>query len=302
MCAAGGFKLTKFISNRIEVLNAIPEEDRRTEVKDCDLLGGKLPVARSLGVLWNTESDIFGFKVVLENKPLTRRGMLSALSSIYDPLGFVAPFILKVKSIIQQLCKGSTDWDAPAPAPIEDEWLKWMKMLPALENIIKVRRCFKPDNFGKVIDCSLHYFSDACEFGYGQATYLRMVDDKGKIHCSLVMGKARVTPMKYVSIPRIELTAAVLSVKIAVMLRKELKLEQKIKEMFWTDSEVVLGYLKNDAKRFKVFVANRIQTIKNHTNINEWNYVSSKENPADDGSRGLNSTKSGKVKRWFEGP
>ena len=257
-----------------------------------------LPVERSLGV---TESGIIGFKVVLENKPLTRRGMLSALSSIYDPLGFVAPFILKGKSIIQQLCKGSTDWDAPVPALIADERLKWTNMLPALENI-KLCRCFKPDNFRKVVDCSLHYFSDACEFGYGQATYLCMVDDKGKIHCSLVMGKARVTPMKYVSIPRIELTAAVLSVKIAVMLRKELKLEQKIKEMFWTDSEVVLGYLKNDAKRFKVFVANRIQTIKNHTNINEWNYVSSKENPADDGSRGLNSTKSGKVKRWFEGP
>ena len=120
-------------------------------------------------------------------------------------------------------------------------------MLPALENI-KVRRCYKLENFGKVIDCSLHYFSDACGFGYGQATYLHMVDDIGKIHCSLVMGKARATPLKYVSIPRIELTAAVLSVNIAVTLRKELKFEQKIKEMFWTDSEVVLGYLKNNAK------------------------------------------------------
>ena len=103
-----------------------------------------------------------------------------------------------------------------------------------------MKRCFIPPTFGKIKDCSLHYFYDACGKRYGQVTYLRAVDGKGRVHCSLVMEKARVAPLKYITIPRIELVAATLSVKVSVMLRKEFQIPIT-REIFWTGSEAVLG-------------------------------------------------------------
>ena len=125
-----------------------------------------------------------------------------------------------------------------------------------LENL-KMKQFFKPSKFGKVNDCSLHHFSNASQDGYGQVTYLRIVDEKGHIKCSLVMAKSRVAPIKFVSIPRLELTAAALSVKVSAMLRK-LTIHTTIKEYFWTGSKVVLDYVNNDAKRLKILVANRV--------------------------------------------
>ena len=85
---------------------------------------------------------------------------------------------------------------------------------------MKLGRCYTPKGFGAVTSCSLHYFSDASETGYGKATYLRLVDTAGKVHCSLVIEKSRVTPMKYPSIPRLELAAAVLSTKVSGLVKK----------------------------------------------------------------------------------
>ena len=103
MCQEGGFNLTKFTSKSKGVLQCIPEKDRKMGIKNSDLLGS-LPEERALGVLWNVENDTLGFKVNLKEKPLTRRGVLSVLSSIYDPLGFGAPF-LKGNRIIQKVCQ-----------------------------------------------------------------------------------------------------------------------------------------------------------------------------------------------------
>ena len=107
---------------------------------------------------------------------------------------------------------------------------------------IKIHLCYKPCGFERIINYSLHHFSDASEFGYGQATYLRMVNDLEEVHCSLIFGKSRVTPVKYVSIPRLKITAATLSVKTSKMLREELDIHIS-SEMFWTDSQVLLGYI-----------------------------------------------------------
>lgn len=104
----------------------------------------------------------------------------------------------------------------------------------------------------------LHHFADASSSGYGQCSYIRIVAED-KEHCALVMGKARVAPTRVVTIPRLELTAAAVSAGVSNFLRAELEL--KIDEFFWTDSQVVLGYIKNEARRFHVFVANRVQKI-----------------------------------------
>ena len=93
-----------------------------------------------------------------------------------------------------------------------------------------MKRCFKLPGFGKIPCCSLHHFSDASQDGYEKVSYLRLVDEKGSIHCCLVMVKSRVAPTKFVSIPRLELTAAALSVKVSVQLRKELTIHPIINE------------------------------------------------------------------------
>ena len=185
------------------------------------------------------------------------------LSSVYDPLGFAAPFLILGKLLIQQLCQGNLSWDEAIPEDMQIQWGKWEKKLQQLDQI-SLDRCFKPINFGTVVESTLHHFSDASEYGYGQVSYLRLVGNTGRIHCSLVIGKAHVAPLKCMTMPRMELVAATLSVKISVLLKKELQIPIK-KEMFWTDSEAVLAYIRNETKRFKIFVANRTEFIKEHS-------------------------------------
>ena len=108
-------------------------------------------------------------------------------------------------------------------------------------------RCIKPHMFEKIVETSLHHFSDASEKGYSQRSYIRLKNDEGKMHCSLLVGKFKVTSKKFMSIPRLELTAAVLSVKMACLIRKELNFEN-IAEKFWTDSQVVLAHYQKHHK------------------------------------------------------
>ena len=129
--------------------------------------------------------------------------------------------------------------------------------LQAIANI-RIQRCFKPQEFGRVVTTELHHLSDASTTGYGQCSYLRLVDEDGHIHCSLVMAKASVAPKKIVTMPRLKLTAALISVKVSNLLQQQLDYEN-LEEKFWSDSKVVLGYINNEARRFHVFVANRVQ-------------------------------------------
>ena len=201
------------------------------------------------------------------------------------------------------MCKDSFQWDHPIPENIKQQWLKYKSNLGKL-NSIKIARCFKPKNFGNVKGYSLHHFSDTSDIGCWQASYLRMVNEDGKVHWCLVIGKSRVTTLKFVSVPRLELTAWVLSMKISQQLKQELDIEgdiSEVEEFFWTDSQVLLNNISNESKRFKIFVANRVQMIRNNTNLSQWNYVRSADNSADSASRGLNTAKETKAKQWFEG-
>ena len=112
------------------------------------------------------------------------------------------------------------------------------------------------------------------------------MDESGKVHCSLVIGKARVAPLKYITTPRMEFVAATLSVKIYVMLQKEFQLPIT-KEICWTDSEAVLGYIRNQSRKFKVFVANRVQIIHENCCDSQWFSVNTKANPVGYCSRGI---------------
>ena len=107
LCKEGGFNLTKFSSNHIEVLKSIPDEYRKDGVKDKDLNLGILPEDKALGVKWNIQEDMLEFFIKMDDKPATQRGVLAALSSVYEPLGLGAPFLLKGRLIIQRLCKSN---------------------------------------------------------------------------------------------------------------------------------------------------------------------------------------------------
>ena len=109
LLAKGGFRLTKWISNSCDVIQSVPVSERVGSIKELDL--ENLPVERALGMQWDVRSDIFRFKIVVKDRPPTRRGILSVISSIYDPLGFVAPLILPAKAILRDLCQKGLDWD-----------------------------------------------------------------------------------------------------------------------------------------------------------------------------------------------
>ena len=132
-------------------------------------------------------------------------------------------------------------------------------------------------------------------------TYLRSVDDKGNIHCAFLMGKSRLAPLKAMTIPRLELTAATTSVQVGGMISRELG-DPVDGEIYWTDSTTVLKYIRNETKRFHVFVANRVQRIRDETDPIQWRHVDSENNPADDASRGLEGNQITKRHRWVRGP
>lgn len=298
LLSLGGFRLTKWLSNSKEVLKAIPESERAGCVRNLDL--EHLPIERALGIQWNVQSDTFGFKITVKDRPATRRGLLSMMSSIYDPLGFVAPYILEARAIIQDLCRKKLDWDDEIPQEDLDRWQLWLQELPKLEHFT-IERCLKPKDFGSIASCQLHNFSDASERGYGAVSYLRLVDCNGKIHCSFVLGKSRLTPMKKVTIPRLELSAAATATKVSSMIRRELDLPID-EDIYWTDSTCALGYITNEDRRFKTFVANKISVIHENSQPSQWRYVNTKLNPADDASRGLSAEELVNNERWIKGP
>ena len=162
-------------------------------------------------------------------------------------------------------------------------------------------RCLKPAGLGEIVSVQLHHFSDASQQGYGAVSYLRFLDDKDTIHCSFVMGKARTAPLKTVTTPRLELSAAVVASRLDKTLRKEIDIPVD-ESVFWTDSTCVISYIQNNDKRFHTFVANRIAIIHDATSPSQWRYVDSERNPADDASRGLTVDSVIFKNRWINGP
>ena len=298
LLARGGFKLTKWLSNDRAVLKSIPDMEVAAEVQKINMDMEELPTERALGVQWDVESDSFGYRITVRDKPLTRRGILSIVSSVYDPLGFVSPFTLTAKKMIQELCRRSVGWDEDLPEDILTPWISWMHELPKL-NQVKLPRCIKPDYFGEVVYSQLHHFCDASRDGYGCVSYLRLVDSQDRIHCSMLMAKSRLAPLKELTIPRLELMAATLAVKMDQAMDMDLKVSQCL---FWTDSTAVLKYIRNRNLRFHTFVANRLSVIHAGSSASQWHHISTHLNPADYASRGMCADMLISNSHWFNGP
>ena len=175
----GGFRLHKIMSNSKEVLSTVAQEDLAKDIQGIDIFENDLPMERTLGVQWYVQSDAFGFRVQLDQRPATCRGILSSVSSIFDPIGFVAPFMLTGKAILQDLCRDGYGWDDPVPANIETRWLKWRHELEELANL-KIPRCHKDKDLTDITSVQLHHFSDASLKGYGQCSYIRLIRHEWK--------------------------------------------------------------------------------------------------------------------------
>ncbi|XP_046358371.2 uncharacterized protein LOC124136493 [Haliotis rufescens] len=295
----GGFRVTKWMSNRHTVVESIQPNERAKSLKSIDLKSDQLPVERALSVTWSVEKDCFQYTKVKDKQP-TRRGILSMVSSVYEPLGYVSPYVLVAKILLQKLCRDNVEWDKEISGDDMKIWREWLNGLSQLNNI-KLPRCFKTEEFGSVVTCQLHMFSDASDHGYGVVAYLRLINSRNEIHVSFVMGKSRVAPLKRVTIPRMELTTATIAMKLGKMIIDEL--EYIVTETFyWTDSWSVLRYIASDTNRFHTFVANRVQIIRESSDKNQWNYIHTKSNPADAASRGMKVNKFLQADIWFKAP
>ena len=302
LLARGGFKLTKWTSNRREIISSVPPDNRSTELSHLDLSCNPLPNESALGLTWDAEADTLCFRTKHKHKTVTRRGILSVLHSLYDPLGFSSPVIQPVKVLLQNLCKSKIEWDDSIPPQLETQRNTWLEQLPLLSSF-QIPRCYQTADFNNIVSARIHHFSDASLKSYGYVSYLRLIDDRGAIHCSFLFAKTKLTPLKVLTIPRLELCAATLSSNYDVMLHRELRLPYNLEpSLFRTDSTTVLKYINCEDRAFHVFVANRVQTIRNQSEPNLWKYVSTKQNPADFPSRGMNVPDFLTCEQWKSGP
>lgn len=300
----GGFQLTKWISNDRDVLSAFSEEERAPAIKTLDLKSESLPVDRALGIHWDVEEDTFKLIASTKEFPETRKGVLSSIATVYDPLGFASPLILIGREINQELCRMKFDWNDDLPKDLLARWKEWREGLANLRDF-KIPRCYKPKNFGTVTSAEIHHFADASqEHGYGTASYLRLTNDREEVHCSFIMGKSRVNPLKSTTtVPKLELTAATLLMRMNDLISKELEGRLNIDNTtYWTDSMIVLGYIANETKRFPTFVANRVAVIRQGSEPSQWKHVRTELNTADYASRGIRASETEKLERWRRGP
>ena len=166
---------------------------------------------------------------------------------------------------------------------------------------LQISQCFKPPKLGRIKEFSIHHFPDASDSGYGQAGYLQLFNKTERINCCLLMGKSHVVTIKCITIRRMELVAATLLVKTSALLQKKPQV-LSVRETFWTYSEVVLGYIRNESRKFKVFVANRTEMISDHTDIQQWHYIRIKNNSADYSSRSSGVGNDQAIQKWFREP
>ena len=289
VCKEGGFNLTKFTSRSNRLRIEYPE-DLSKNLSNVEI--GELPEEKVLGIGWNLKNDSLFIELKLNEFIATKRQLLASIACIYDPLGFTAPSLINGRKSLQELCKQKIDWDETIPTQILNEIRNWQTEMNTKQRIDICRDLvIERDDDSKY---ELHIFSDASEIAYGVVAYLRTIKHD-KTECSFVFGKGRIAPIKGVSIPRLELQSATLAVKIykIIITVLDLKIEE---HYFWTDSTTVLRYIRNDTIRFGTFIANRLSLIRDFTLPNQWRYVPTKQNPADDVTRGVQSD------RWLKGP
>ncbi|XP_071580897.1 uncharacterized protein [Temnothorax nylanderi] len=207
--------------------------------------------------------------------------MLSQVASLFDPLGLVGPVIVKAKIMLQRLWEGKLDWDESVPVDIATSWNEYKEQVELLNSFI-IPRQITAEN---VINVQLHGFCDASKKAYGAVLYLKSTTSSGIHIVRLICSKTRVAPIKKLTLPRLELSAADLLGKLCEAATKSLRIHLD-EEFFWSDSMIVLHWIQTSPHRSRTFVANRVSQIQESTQHGKWRHVPSQDNPADALSRG----------------
>ena len=207
------------------------------------------------------------------------------MAKLFDPLGFLAPFIIRGKILLQQMWIKGLEWDEKLDENLKrksDQWFSEFAELKAVE----VQRCLQMSSTKKVSESVYHTFVDASENAYGVVIYSVNTYQGGDASSMIVASKSRVAPLKVVSIPRLELMAAQLGVKLTLAVIHALEVPVE-RVTFWSDSTNVLGWIKNKSRTFKPFVANRIGDIQAATSPSQWRHLPSEKNPANKSMSGM---------------
>ncbi|GFU56466.1 uncharacterized protein TNCV_2609831 [Trichonephila clavipes] len=264
-----------------------------------------LIASKVLGVGWNEKSDTFYFDssdlgTFLSKRINTKRYLLQAAGQLFDPVGFIDPYTIRIKCLIQEIWCLGLDWDDKFPKQLEVSWNKWCNEIHYLSEIKIPRYYFQNFLPSNATIIQLHCFSDASKKAYGTVAYLRIELNDGNIISSFVASKGRVAPLKTLSIPRWELMGALLSARLSDKIATALILP--VSRFYWTDSSITCYWIKGDFNKHKVFVKNRIKEIQKLSDPKEWHYCKGTDNPADLISRGLplNDLKNNKI--WWHGP
>ena len=299
-------KLHKISSSSPQVVSAFPSTDRAPSIEKLEFTDATQQ--RTLGLIWHVKDDKFSIVISLNSGPFTKRYILSTINSIFDPLGLIAPIVLTGRLIQRKILPPKNaltpeleacDWDDPLPKCFEGEWDDWKSSLKSLETL-KFERSVVPKNFGKVSTRELHAFCDASESALGIVIYVRVCNIQNMSHVSLLCASSKLAPRAAVSVPRLELCAA-LELVLAVQ-RVSNELKKNIDSVtYYSDSKVVLDYLKNSSSSFTRYVSRRVQIILSISSLDQWRYIRSGLNPADIGSRPITPVGLSKSV-WVEGP
>ncbi|XP_070203432.1 uncharacterized protein [Littorina saxatilis] len=296
----GRIRLHKVASNDIEVLKAFPAEDLCTELKSVDLSdSSQLPQHSCLGIPWNLKNDTLSVALDFEDTADTRRGILSTLGRLYDPLGFIAPATIAGKIILRELCPDGRAWDEPLSAAQMEKWKLWKRSLETLQGV-DIPRMYLPASLTQSSDVEFHVFCDSSEKAIASVAYVKAKDSQNS-PIGFVMGKAKVAPQSGHTIPRLELCSAVLATELWQLISKHLVVDLK-KVSFYTDSKVVLGYINNETRRFYTYVSNRVERIRHVSEPSQWHFVPSESNPADVATRCALEDFNGNEETWLRGP
>ena len=299
-----GIRLCKIMASNPVVVKAFPESEVAKDLVEVDF--DDCPMQRTLGVAWDIKSDSFVMKVNLPSREFSKRGILSTINSVFDPIGLASPACLAgrlfQRSILPKKGQGSAEieelgWDDILPATYRQQWENFKSQLPQLEKLT-MPRGLTPIDFGNVVKQDIFSFADASELAIGWGLYMRSVNEVGKVHVSFITGGSKVAPQGATSIPRLELCAALQCAVVTDGVKKALN-RTPDNCYFYTDSKCVLGYLSNTAKRFTRYVTRRIQLILNLAK--NWQYIGTSSNPADIASR-PQTPKQLLRSKWLSGP
>ncbi|XP_036145632.1 uncharacterized protein LOC118646569 [Monomorium pharaonis] len=230
------------------------------------------------------------------NERLTKQTLLSQIAAIFDPLGLLGPIIVKAKIVMQLLWQLKLEWDETVPMDIFTLWNEYKTQLNSINGFSFPRRIMLGDS-----DLQLHGFCDASEKAFGACIYLRSTSQTGDRMVRLVCAKSRVAPLKKVSLPRLELCAAVLLANLYKVTSGSLKRDFRSIH-FWSDSTIAIHWIHSSPHRLKTFVANRVAQIQTTTEKSYWRYAPSQQNPADPLSRGQMPEAFAQNQLWKNGP